>query len=97
MVVGSCAGTEQRAISEVTAQAESSELSVGIDSCNLNPIVDVVESTTEVRLEARVGRSFLSSEDDCRDSVKVTLDNPLGSRTVIDESSDKAVPITPPD
>lgn len=93
MSAGSCSLTQQRGINEAVGDTESTELELGIASCHRQPTVEVVETTTEVRLEARVTTSFMGSEDECSDSVTITLSEALGSRRLVDSSTGAAIPL----
>jgi hypothetical protein len=49
-----------------------------VNTCNKNPTVDAEETTEEVRLTTTADEPSGNGEDDCRDSVDLTLETPLG-------------------
>jgi hypothetical protein len=75
----------------------STRLEVNVASCNENPTAEVVESDTEVRVQVTSGRWLGRNADDCADGVVVTLNAPLGTRTVVDETSGQTVEVSPGD
>jgi hypothetical protein len=93
-LLGGCVG-EPATIVEVYGRPDSRELELGVSTCNADPTVSVEESASEVRLKvlAREARSG----GDCRDGVIVTLDAPLGNRSVIDEATDEVLSVGKPD
>ncbi len=66
-----------------------------MDVCNRNPSVDAEETTEEVRLTATADELSGDGEDDCRDSVDLTLEAPLGDRIVVDDSTGEQVEVAP--
>ncbi len=46
-----------------------------------------METAEEVLLQARVDRSFAVATNDCADGAIVMLEEPLGKRPVMDEST----------
>ena len=77
--------------------AASTRLELNVASCNENPTAEVVESDTEVLVQVTSGRWFGRNADDCADGVAVTLNAPLGTRTVVDQSTGQAVEVSPAD
>ena len=76
----------------------STRLELNVASCNENPTAEVVESDTEVRVQVVTsGRWFGRNADDCADGVTVTLNAPLGTRTVVDQSTGQTVEVSPAD
>jgi hypothetical protein len=73
----------------------STRLELNVASCNENPAADVVESDTEVRVQVTSGRWFGRNADDCADGVVVILNLPLGTRTVVDQSTGQVVEVSP--
>ncbi len=80
-----------------TGDPASTRLELNVDSCNENPTAEVVESDTEVRVQVTSGRWFGRNADDCADGVTVTLNAPLGTRTVVDQSTGQVVEVSPAD
>ena len=76
---------------------ESTRLQLNVASCNENPTAKVVESNTEVRVEVTSARWLGRNADDGADGVIVTLDAPLGTRTVVDQSTGETVEGSPVD
>lgn len=72
---------------EVWVGTDDRELLVTVDSCNREPEVTAVETAEEVRLHARVDRSFAVATNDCADGATVMLEEPLENRAVVDEST----------
>ena len=75
----------------------STRLELNVASCNENPTAEVVESDTEVGVQVTSGRWFGRNADDCADGVVVTLNAPLGARTVVDQSTGQGVEVSPAD
>lgn len=72
---------------EVWVGTDDRELQVVVDSCNREPEVTAVETAEEVRLHARIDRSFALLTNDCADGATVMLEEPLGNRPVVDDST----------
>ena len=94
LLVAGCGG-DAPSIVIVYGDPESTRLEVGVDTCNRNPSVDAEETTEEVRLTATADEPSGDGEDDCRDSVDLTLETPLGDRIVVDDSTDEQVEVAP--
>lgn len=86
----------EASIVAVYGDSDSDQLEVSVDTCNKSPRVEVEETTTEVRLHVVVDGGD-SERDDCQDSVKLTLDDPLGTRSVIDDLTDETLELSPSD
>ena len=76
---------------------DSTRLELNVASCNENPTAEAVESDTEVRVRVTSGRWLGRNADDCADGVVVTLNAPLGTRTVVDQSTGETVAVSPAD
>ena len=94
VLVAGC-GADAPSIVIVYGDPESTKLEVGVDVCNRNPVVDAEETTEEVRLTATADEPSGDGENDCRDSVDLTLETPLGDRIVVDESTGEQVEVAP--
>jgi hypothetical protein len=89
-------GEQRVAIGEPHGDAGSSVLEFGVASCNVDPRVEVEESTTTVTVTAYVERpGILDGRDDCRDAARVALSSPLGTRVVVDGSSGEVLAVSP--
>lgn len=102
MAVGACVllaatGCDGRSRSVFAAYGDpaSTRLELNVASCNENPTAEVVESGTEVRVQVTSGRWCGRNADDCADGVVVTLNAPLGTRTVVDQSTGRPVEVGP--
>lgn len=86
------------AIDAVSFHSESeSVLEAGVDSCSGELTVTKVESSQEVRLLVEDHRFRIRpfGLSDCQYSVQVELDNALGDRTLIDEATNRRLPVRP--
>ena len=66
----------------VTGEPSSRLLSLGIDTCNADLSAEVEETAEEVRIRVHAEND---TTDDCGDSIRLTLDDTLGNRHVIDD------------
>ena len=71
----------------------STRLELNVASCNENPTAEVVASDAEVRVKVKSGHWLSRIAGDCADGVVVTLNAPLGTRTVVDQSTGQAVEV----
>ena len=104
LAVGACVlltstGCDGRSRSVFAAygDAASTRLELNVASCNENPTAEVVEFAAEVRVQVTSGRWFGRNADDCADGVVVILKAPLGTRTVVDQSTGRTVEVIPAD
>jgi hypothetical protein len=104
MAVGACVlltstGCEGRSRSVFAAYGDpaSTRLELNVASCDENPTADVVESDTEVRVQVTSGRWLGRNAGDCADGVVLTLNAPLGTRIVVDQSTGQTVEVSPAD
>jgi hypothetical protein len=86
-----------RSVFAAYGDPESTRLELNVASCNETPTAKVVESDTEVRVQVTSGRWLGRNGDDCADGVVVTLNAPLGTRTVVDQSTGETVEVSPAD
>jgi hypothetical protein len=86
-----------RSVFAAYGEAASTRLELNVASCNENPTAEVVESDSEVRVHVTSGRWLARDADDCADGVVVTLKAPLGTRTVVDQSTGQTVEVSPAD
>lgn len=92
IAVASCSAEMHPGVSLVLGVAESTELTLGLDDCVVNPTVEVEESSEiRVRVTADQARG-----DGCDTSVDVSLDEPVGERDVVDETSGQTFAVTGP-
>lgn len=80
---------------QVYGRSDSMRLELSVGSCNKQPRANVVETSTEVRVAATAERPGKGGEGDCLDSVIVELQESLGSRPVVDDSSGEVLPMLP--
>ena len=71
----------------------TTRLKLNVASCNENPTAEVVASDAEVRVKVKSGHWLSRIAGDCADGVVVTLNAPLGTRTVVDQSTGQAVEV----
>jgi hypothetical protein len=69
-------------LSSVSGERLSRTLSFGINTCNADLSADVEETAEEVRIRVHAENN---TTGDCADSMRVTLDDDLGNRRVIDD------------
>jgi hypothetical protein len=76
--------------SQVSVEVSSNgrTLTFAVPTCHGKPTTRVVESDSQVRL---LVTSDTSSSDKCADMSTVTLDKPLGTRTVVDDKTGKPI------
>ena len=86
-----------RSVFAAYGDAASTRLELNVASCNESPTAEVVESDTEVRVHVTSGRWLGRNADDCADGVVVTLNAPLGTRTLVDQSTGQTVEVSPAD
>ncbi|MGL5826953.1 MAG: hypothetical protein ACRCYU_19395 [Nocardioides sp.] len=79
----------------VSGSPESSRREGGVNTCNMNPRVEADESASEVRLAVSVKKVDTEAGNDCADGVVVTLSQPLGQRTVVDDETNDALVVEP--
>ena len=88
VILSACGvGWKDNRISEVTVGEDGRTLTVGWH-CHLDASVNAIETADEVRLSFRV---YDRSKGDCADAEQVTLDEPVGNRTIIDDATGKAL------
>ena len=105
MVVGACvvlvAATacdgRSRSVFAAYGDPASTHLELNVASCNENPTAEVVESDTEVRVQVTSQRWFGRNAGDCADGVTLVLNAPLGTRTVVDQSTGQTVQVSTAD
>jgi hypothetical protein len=88
-------GSETLTVQELHGDPRSTQLEVGVSTCNRDPWVDVEETGDEVRLTVHAEEATGTGTDDCQDGVDVTLEAPLGTRTVADTATDEALEVLP--
>ncbi len=69
---------------------DARQLGLSVDSCNGDYEVEVDETTDVLTVTVL---NHAPSGDDCADSFTVHLDSPPHGKTVIDSSTDEAVPV----
>ncbi|MCZ3388036.1 MAG: hypothetical protein LH645_02675 [Actinomycetia bacterium] len=94
LLVAGC-GVDAPSIVIVYGDPESTKLTVGVDTCNRHPLVNAAETTEEVRLTVTADEPSGDGGEDCRDSVDLNLETPLGDRIVVDDSTNEQVEVAP--
>jgi hypothetical protein len=95
LVALSGCGSEAPTIDIVYGDPQSTKLSVSVNTCNKNPVVEAAETSDEVRLTATADEPTGNGQDDCMDRDGLTLRAPLGNRIVIDNSTGQQVEVAP--
>lgn len=94
-LIASCGASGTR-ILEVSGEPGSRSLDLGVASCTAEKLwADVEETGEEVRI--LVHSEGGDEGPQCRDGLRVTLDEPLGSRRVVDRSTGDALDVKSPD
>ena len=81
-------------VRSVTGEPSSHLLSLGTATCNADLSAEVEETAEEVRIRVHAEND---TRNDCRDFIRVTLDDALGDRSVIDERTGEELRVMPPD
>lgn len=87
-------GSDTPRVTAAHGARDSATLELVADTCNAHPTAEVEERDDEVRVLLGVSRSW--GDADCADSVVVTLARALGTRAVVDASTDRRVEVFPP-
>ena len=95
LFLAACSGSEAPRIVAVYGDAASTRIEVGVDTCNLNPVVLAQETTSEVRLSVTADEPSGDGAEDCADSDWVRLESPLGDRVVIEDSTGEQLEVLP--
>jgi hypothetical protein len=82
VLMAACESSDDVRISGVDGEPLSRTLSLGINTCNADLSTEVEETAEEVRIRVHAENN---TTGDCRDSIRVTLDDDLGNRRVIDD------------
>jgi hypothetical protein len=88
-------GSETLVVNEIYGDPTSTQLEMGVSTCNRDPWVEIEETSDEVRLTVHAEETSDTGSGDCQDGVKVTLEAPLGTRTVVDTATDEALEVLP--
>lgn len=76
--------------------APEGTLMLAVDTCGGDPVLDLLDENGEdVRVAVVSTRQMFRGRDDCKDSVEVPLERPLGDRTITDVTSGKTVELVP--
>lgn len=73
-------------VDAVSLRSDEVTLELAVDTCNAELEASAVESATGVQLTVLARND---TNDDCLDSVFISLEEPLGERRVVDSSSGK--------
>jgi hypothetical protein len=86
LLLAACAPAEGRGPQPIIGwSVDDDVVHLWVDTCNGDPEAKVVESETTVTIAVTSTRR--SPGDDCQDSLAVTLEAPLGGRTLIDKAT----------
>ncbi|MGY1905029.1 MULTISPECIES: hypothetical protein [unclassified Modestobacter] len=86
VVLTGCSSGEGRGTRPIVGWSAADDvLHLWLETCNGDPKTDVVQTDDDVTVT--VVSTKHDPGDACQDAVTVTLDDPLGSRTVIDGST----------
>ena len=80
-------------VMDVRATPDALRLDLSLATCNAEHRHAVEETATEVRITVEHRHA---TRDDCADAILVALRQPLGSRAVIDDRTDAAIPVVGP-
>jgi hypothetical protein len=84
---------EPVSLAGVAYSSDGQSLTIGVNSCNGNPSATVTEQDTTVLVAAE---AFIPAGDDqetCEDKVSIVLDEPLGSRRLVDAVGDRTIEV----
>jgi hypothetical protein len=82
VLMAACESSDDVRIGDVSGEPLSRTLSFGINTCNADLSTEVEETAEEVRIRVQAENN---TTGDCRDGMRVTLDDDLGNRRVIDD------------
>ena len=82
VLMAACVDLNDPRIRGVSGEPSSRLLSLGITTCNADLSTEVEETAEEVRILVHAEND---TTDDCGDSIRLTLDDDLGNRRVIDD------------
>jgi hypothetical protein len=82
VLMAACESSDDVRIRGVSGEPTWRLLSLGINTCNADLSADVEETAEEVRIRVHAENN---TTGDCADSMRVTLDDDLGNRRVIDD------------
>ena len=88
-------GTRDAAVVEASIDKDGRTLYVGLASCNGELAYSVDETGADVRLAVQTTDE--PEGDACMDGITVTLQEELGSRRLIDGTTDEPVEVGPPE
>ncbi len=87
MCASSCAGgtRDARITSLLTVSPDGRSIAVAVDSCNAEPVVEIVEQSADRVVVLAIAER--NAGGDCTDVVSVILNEPLGDRRLVDGST----------
>ncbi len=82
LLLAACGTDNSAETVEIQETNDPLVVDVIIDTCNADVDVDVTESDSNVEFDVQRNDSdgALSATDDCQDLVRITLDDPIGTR-----------------
>jgi hypothetical protein len=94
VLVAACESSDDVRIGGVNGEPSSSSLFLGLNTCDADLSAEVEETAEEVRIRVHAENN---TTGDCLDGMRVTLDDALGNRRVIDDRTGEELDVTPPD
>ena len=94
LVFGGCSGDAPH-VTEAYGDPGSTDLALGISTCNRHPKVTAIESGDEVRLKVTADKASGGGADACQDGAHVTLKQPLDDRRVVDDATGEVIDVQP--
>ncbi|WP_345459049.1 hypothetical protein [Nocardioides marinquilinus] len=92
-VASGCSSTVS--IIEARGEAGSATVRLVVASCHQDPVAEVEETGTEIRISIKPQRG--GNGDECADALTVTLDEPVGDRALVDGDTGGRVRLKPPE
>ena len=93
VLVAACESSDDARIGGVDGEPSWRLLGLGINTCNADLSADVQETAEEVRIRVHAENN---TTDDCGDLLRVTLDDALGNRRVIDDRTGEELRVVSP-
>ncbi len=93
LLVSAC--SYQPGIHNAVASGDGRTLDLSMNNCHGDYSVSIIETSDRVSIEVTDNRTPISlSGDDCADSVHMNLDEPLGSRTLVNDLDGSEINVT---
>jgi hypothetical protein len=95
VLTAACESSDDVRIRDVDGKPTWRLLSLGINTCNADLSAEVEETAEEVRIRVHA-ENTTGDSGDCRDLLRVTLDDALGNRRVIDDRTGEELRVVYP-